>query len=90
MNGRLICCGKTGPKLVILETLLPANLLASATEKARQCVQNWMQRVTNAGQTKLTTLATVNVPWRNFCKSRHWNKVPDRSTIIFEDNQICL
>jgi len=35
-------------------------------------------------RTKLTTLATVDVPWRNFYKSDVWDKVPDRSILILE------
>jgi len=40
------------------------------------------------GQTKLTTLAMVDVPWRNFSKSRVWNKVPEGSALIFDDIRV--
>jgi len=32
----------------------------------------------------LTTLVTVDVRWRNFLKSRVWDKVPEGSTLILE------
>ena len=44
---------------------------------------------TVVGQTKFTTLATVDV-LQNFTKSRVWEKVPDRSTLIFGETQIPL
>jgi len=34
------------------------------------------------GRTKLTTVATVDVPWRNLSRSRVWNKVPERSLFL--------
>jgi len=45
---------------------------------------------TVVGRTKLTTLAAVDVAWRNFSKSRAWNKVPEGSTDIFRDIRIPL
>ena len=39
---------------------------------------------TVVGRTKLTTLAMVDVPWRNYCKSGVLDKVPERTTLILE------
>ena len=39
---------------------------------------------TVVGRTKLRTLATVDVPWRNFCESSVWNKVREESTFVLE------
>jgi len=46
------------------------------------------KQATVVGRTQLTTLATVDVPWRNFSKSRVWDKVAERSTLIFGDTRI--
>jgi len=43
---------------------------------------------TVVGRTKLTTLATIDVPWRNFSKSRVWDK--EESTRILGDIRIPL
>jgi len=45
---------------------------------------------TVVGRTELTTLATVDVPWRDFSKSGVWDKVPEGSTHSFEDTRIPL
>jgi len=39
---------------------------------------------TVVGRTKLTTLATIDVPRRNLSKSRVWGKISEQSTLIFE------
>jgi len=38
----------------------------------------------------LIALATVDVPWRNFSKSRVWDKVPEGSIPIFGDTRIAI
>jgi len=43
---------------------------------------------TFVGQIKLTTLATIDVPWRNFSKSRVCDKVSAGSTVVFEGTRI--
>jgi len=46
---------------------------------------------TFVGRTKLTTLSTVDVPWRYFSKYGVQDKVPEGSTLnIFRDNRIPL
>ena len=45
---------------------------------------------TVVGQTKLTTLATVDVTSRNFSKSRVWDKVPEENTLLSENTRIAL
>jgi len=41
-------------------------------------------------RTGFTTLATIDVQWRNLIKSRAEYKVPEGSKLIFEDVQISL
>jgi len=45
---------------------------------------------TVVGRTKLTTLATVDVPWRNSSKFSVWDKVPEENKIIFGNTRIPL
>jgi len=40
---------------------------------------------TVVSHTRFTTLTMVNMPWRNFSKSRVWDNVQDGSTVILED-----
>jgi len=43
---------------------------------------------TVVGRTKLTTLATVDEPWRNFYKSVVWDRIPEGSAVIVEGTHI--
>ena len=61
---------------------------AGYTSRQSCCTQGWTPSVINrlttvVCRTKLTTLATVDVPWPNFSESRIWDKVPAGDNLIF-------
>jgi len=72
--------------VVVITSQLPQTSPRDVAASRPQCsTPRWTLTVIKLrwSSVKWTTLATVDEPWRNFSRTRAWDKVPERNLYLY-------